>query len=142
MLKAEDYVNKVGTSERTGAVIEPKVSVQWFLKMSELAKPALDVVMNDEVKFHPEKFKNTYKHWMENIRDWNISRQLWWGQQIPAYFYGEGQDDFVVAETMNEALTIAQEKSGNQNLTIENLKQDEDALDTWFSSWFWTMSGF
>lgn len=142
LLKAEDYVNKVGTSERTGAVIEPKVSVQWFLKMSEMAKPALDVVMNDEVKFHPEKFKNTYKHWMENIRDWNISRQLWWGQQIPAYFYGEGQDDFVVAETMDEALTLAQEKSGNQNLTVENLKQDEDALDTWFSSWLWPMSVF
>ena len=142
LLKAEDYVNKVGTSERTGAIIEPKVSVQWFLKMSELAKPALEVVMNDEVKFHPEKFKNTYKHWMENIRDWNISRQLWWGQQIPAYFYGEGQDDFVVAETMNEALALAQEKSGNQNLTVENLKQDEDALDTWFSSWLWPMSVF
>lgn len=142
LLKAEDYVNKVGTSERTGAVIEPKVSVQWFLKMSEMAKPALEVVMNDEVKFHPEKFKNTYKHWMENIRDWNISRQLWWGQQIPAYFYGEGQDDFVVAETMDEALTLAQEKSGNQDLTVENLKQDEDALDTWFSSWLWPMSVF
>lgn len=142
LLKAEDYVNKVGTSERTGAVIEPKVSVQWFLKMSEMAKPALDVVMNDEVKFHPEKFKNTYKHWMENIRDWNISRQLWWGQQIPAYFYGEGQDDFVVAETIEEALTLAQQKSGNQNLTLENLKQDEDALDTWFSSWLWPMSVF
>lgn len=142
LLKAEDYVNKVGTSERTGAVIEPKVSVQWFLKMSEMAKPALDVVMNDEVKFHPEKFKNTYKHWMENIRDWNISRQLWWGQQIPAFFYGEGQDDFVVAETIEEALTLAQQKSGNQNLTLENLKQDEDALDTWFSSWLWPMSVF
>ena len=142
LLKAEDYVNKVGTSERTGAVIEPKVSVQWFLKMSEMAKPALDVVMNDEVKFHPEKFKNTYKHWMENIRDWNISRQLWWGQQIPAYFYGEGQDNFVVAETIEEALTLAQQKSGNQNLTLENLKQDEDALDTWFSSWLWPMSVF
>lgn len=142
LLKAEDYVNKVGTSERTGAVIEPKVSVQWFLKMSEMAKPALDVVMNDEVKFHPEKFKNTYKHWMENIRDWNISRQLWWGQQIPAFFYGEGQDDFVVAETIEEALTLAQQKSVNQNLTLENLKQDEDALDTWFSSWLWPMSVF
>lgn len=142
LLKAEDYVNKVGTSERTGAVIEPKVSVQWFLKMSEMAKPALDVVIHDEVKFHPEKFKNTYKHWMENIRDWNISRQLWWGQQIPAFFYGEGQDDFVVAETIEEALTLAQQKSGNQNLTLENLKQDEDALDTWFSSWLWPMSVF
>ena len=142
LLKAEDYANKVGTSERTGAVIEPKVSVQWFLKMENLAKPALDVVMNDEVKFHPEKFKNTYKHWMENIRDWNISRQLWWGQQIPAYFYGEGQDDFVVAENIEEALILAKEKSQISNLEISNLRQDEDALDTWFSSWLWPISVF
>ena len=142
LLKAEDYVNKVGTSERTGAVIEPKVSVQWFLKMSEMAKPALEVVMNDEVKFHPEKFKNTYKHWMENIRDWNISRQLWWGQQIPAFFYGDGQDDFVVAETIEEALILAKEKSQILDLQISDLKQDEDALDTWFSSWLWPMSVF
>ncbi|MBV8328610.1 valine--tRNA ligase [Chryseobacterium sp.] len=142
LLKAEDYVNKVGTSERTGAVIEPKVSVQWFLKMSEIAKPALDVVMEDEVKFYPEKFKNTYKYWMENIRDWNISRQLWWGQQIPAYYYGEGENDFVVAETGEEALELAKQKTGNQALTADNLKQDEDALDTWFSSWLWPMSVF
>lgn len=142
LLKAEDYVNKVGTSERTGAVIEPKVSVQWFLKMSEIAKPALDVVMDDEVKFYPEKFKNTYKHWMENIRDWNISRQLWWGQQIPAYYYGEGENDFVVAETKEEALELAKQKTGNSDLTAENLKQDDDALDTWFSSWLWPMSVF
>lgn len=142
LLKAEDYVNKVGTSERTGAVIEPKVSVQWFLKMSELGRPALDVVMNDEIKFHPEKFKNTYKHWMENIRDWNISRQLWWGQQIPAYFYGDGEKDFVVAETIEEALVLAKQKSNNLELTVENLKQDEDALDTWFSSWLWPISVF
>ena len=142
LLKAEDYVNKVGTSERTGAVIEPKVSVQWFLKMSEIAKPALDVVMNDEVKFHPEKFKNTYRHWMENIRDWNISRQLWWGQQIPAYYYGDGENDFVVAENIEEALALAKEKTNNQQLTTDNLKQDEDALDTWFSSWLWPMSVF
>ena len=142
LLKAEDYVNKVGTSERTGAVIEPKVSVQWFLKMAELGKPALDVVMNDEVKFHPEKFKNTYKHWMENIRDWNISRQLWWGQQIPAYFYGTGENDFVVAENIDEALKLAREKTRNPNLETRNLKQDEDALDTWFSSWLWPMSVF
>ncbi|WP_332027884.1 valine--tRNA ligase [Kaistella sp.] len=142
LLKAEDYVNKVGTSERTGAVIEPKVSVQWFLKMSEIAKPALDVVMNDEIKFHPEKFKNTYKHWMENIRDWNISRQLWWGQQIPAYFYGEGENDFVVAETIDEALELAKQKSQISDLKISNLKQDEDALDTWFSSWLWPISVF
>ena len=142
LLKAEDYVNKVGTSERTGAVIEPKVSVQWFLKMSELGKPALDVVMNDEIKFHPEKFKNTYKHWMENIRDWNISRQLWWGQQIPAYFYGDGENDFVVAETIEEALVLAKQKTNNDQLTTDNLKQDEDALDTWFSSWLWPISVF
>lgn len=142
LLKAEDYVNKIGTSERTGAVIEPKISVQWFLKMSEIAKPALDVVMDDEVKFYPEKFKNIYKHWMENIRDWNISRQLWWGQQIPAYYYGSGDEDFVVAETKEEALDLAKEKTGNQQLTIDNLKQDQDALDTWFSSWLWPMSVF
>ena len=110
--------------------------------MSEMAKPALDVVMNDEVKFHPEKFKNTYKHWMDNIRDWNISRQLWWGQQIPAFFYGDGQDDFVVAETIEEALILAKEKSQISNLQISDLKQDEDALDTWFSSWLWPMSVF
>lgn len=142
LVKAEDYVNKVGTSERTGAVIEPKISQQWFLKMSEIAKPALDVVMNDEVKFHPEKFKNTYRHWMENIRDWNISRQLWWGQQIPAYYYGEGSEDFVVAENIEEALVLAKEKTNNPQLTTDNLKQDEDALDTWFSSWLWPMSVF
>ena len=142
LLKAEDYVNKVGTSERTGAVIEPKISVQWFLKMEDLAKPALEVVMNDEIKFHPEKFKNTYKHWMENIRDWNISRQLWWGQQIPAFYFGEGEDDFVVAETIDEALILAKEKSHNPELSIENLKQDSDALDTWFSSWLWPISVF
>lgn len=142
LLKAEDYVNKVGTSERTGAVIEPKVSVQWFLKMADIAKPALDVVMNDEVIFHPEKFKNTYKHWMENIRDWNISRQLWWGQQIPAFYYGDGENDFVVAETVEEALDLAKEKSQNSSLQISSLRQDEDALDTWFSSWLWPMSVF
>ncbi len=142
LLQAEDYVNKVGTSERTGAVIEPKVSVQWFLKMSEIAKPALDVVMNDEIKFHPEKFKNTYKHWMENIRDWNISRQLWWGQQIPAYYYGDGENDFVVAESIEEAVELAKVKTSNQQITAGDLKQDEDALDTWFSSWLWPMSVF
>ncbi|MGE6398080.1 valine--tRNA ligase [Chryseobacterium scophthalmum] len=142
LLKAEDYVNKVGTSERTGAVIEPKVSVQWFLKMSEIGKPALDVVMDDEVKFYPEKFKNTYKHWMENIRDWNISRQLWWGQQIPAFYYGDGENDFVVAETIEDALALAKEKTRNPELETLNLRQDEDALDTWFSSWLWPMSVF
>ncbi|MFL1604552.1 valine--tRNA ligase [Riemerella anatipestifer] len=142
LAKAEDYVNKVGTSERTGAVIEPKISQQWFLKMSEIAKPALEVVMNDEIKFYPDKFKNTYKYWMENIRDWNISRQLWWGQQIPAYYYGEGETDFVVAENAEKALELAKEKSQNPNLSLADLKQDEDALDTWFSSWLWPMSVF
>ncbi|MRM94721.1 valine--tRNA ligase [Riemerella anatipestifer] len=142
LAKAEDYVNKVGTSERTGAVIEPKISQQWFLKMSEIAKPALEVVMNDEIKFYPDKFKNTYKYWMENIRDWNISRQLWWGQQIPAYYYGESENDFVVAENAEKALELAREKSQNPNLGLADLKQDEDALDTWFSSWLWPMSVF
>ena len=146
MLKSEDYVNKVGTSERTGAVIEPKISEQWFLKVSDMAKPALDVVMNDEVKFYPEKFKNTYRHWMENIRDWNISRKLWWGQQIPAYYYGDGENDFVVAETKEDALVLANEKlskaGDSRALTAEDLKQDENALDTWFSSWLWPISVF
>jgi len=141
LLKAEDYVNKVGTSERTGAVIEPKVSVQWFLKMSEIAKPALDVVMDDKVKFYPEKFKNTYKHWMENIRDWNISRQLWWGQQIPAFYYGDGENDFVVAEDKYQALVVLEEQKGII-ANLDDLRQDEDALDTWFSSWLWPMSVF
>ncbi len=142
LLKAEDYVNKVGTSERTGAVIEPKISVQWFLKMSELAKPALDVVMDDTIKFHPEKFKNTYRHWMENVHDWNISRQLWWGQQIPAFYYGTGENDFVVAENIEYAVKLAQDKTSNFQLQASDLKQDEDALDTWFSSWLWPMSVF
>lgn len=142
LLKAEEYANKVGTSERTGAVIEPKLSVQWFLKMAELSQPALDVVLENDVKFYPEKFKNTYRHWMENIRDWNISRQLWWGQQIPAYYFGEGEEDFVVAETLEEALKLAQEKSGNPQMKSEDLQQDQDALDTWFSSWLWPISVF
>lgn len=142
LLKAEDYVNKVGTSERTGAVIEPKISVQWFLKMSEMSKPALDVVMDDTIKFHPEKFKNTYRHWMENVHDWNISRQLWWGQQIPAFYYGIGENDFVVAENIDDAVKLAQEKTSNFQLQASDLKQDEDALDTWFSSWLWPISVF
>lgn len=142
LLKAEDYVNKVGTSERTGAVIEPKISVQWFLKMSEMSKPALDVVMDDTIKFHPEKFKNTYRHWMENVHDWNVSRQLWWGQQIPAFYYGTGENDFVVAENIDDAVKLAQEKTSNFQLQASDLKQDEDALDTWFSSWLWPLSVF
>lgn len=140
MDKIEDYVNKVGRSERTNSVIEPKLSLQWFLKMEDLAKPALDAVMNDEVNLHPAKFKNTYRHWMENCRDWNISRQLWWGQQIPAYYLNDGT--YVVANNIDEALTIAKEKTGNNNLTAADLRQDEDVLDTWFSSWLWPISVF
>ncbi len=140
--KVEPYANKVGTSERTNAVIEPKISVQWFMKMKDLAGPALDVVMSDEVKLYPNKFKNTYKHWMQNVHDWNISRQLWWGQQIPAYFYGSGLEDFVVAEDPKKALIEAQKKTDNPNLTAQDLKQDPDVLDTWFSSWLWPISVF
>ena len=141
--KVEMHLNKVGTSERTKAVIEPRLSDQWFLKMEDLVKPALKAVLVDEeIKFYPKRFDNTYKHWLENIQDWNISRQLWWGQQIPAYFYGEGKEDFVVAETKEEALQLAQQKTNNTALTAENLRQDADALDTWFSSWLWPMSVF
>ncbi len=142
LIKTEDHTNKVGTSERTGAVIEPKLSDQWFLKMKNLAQPALDAVLEGEVNLVPEKFVNTYRHWMENVRDWNISRQLLWGQQIPAYFYGDGKEDFVVAETAEAALEKAREKTSNLNLKAEDLVQDKDALDTWFSSWLWPMSVF
>lgn len=138
--KEEDHINKVGTSERTGAVIEPKISVQWFMKMKDFATPALEVVMNNELKLYPERYKNTYKHWLEDVHDWNISRQLWWGHRIPAYYYGEGKDEFVVAETREEALILAQKK--NPTLTLEDLKQEEDVLDTWFSSWLWPISVF
>ena len=140
--KIEDYVNKVGTSERTKAVIEPKLSDQWFLKMKDISKPALESVLNKDVNLVPEKFINTYRHWMENVRDWNISRQLWWGHQIPAYYYGDGAEDVAVAETKEEALAIAREKSGNAGLTAEDLRQDPDVLDTWFSSWLWPISVF
>ncbi|MCW5519309.1 valine--tRNA ligase [Aureitalea sp. L0-47] len=140
--KIEQYVNKVGTSERTKAVIEPKLSDQWFLNMKDISKPALDAVLNKDVNLVPEKFINTYRHWMENVRDWNISRQLWWGHQIPAYYFGDGEDDFVVAETREEALALAKDRSGNIDLTIEDLKQDPDVLDTWFSSWLWPISVF
>ena len=140
MEKVEDYDNKVGYSERTDVPIEPKLSMQWFLKMTDLAKPALDAVMNDDIKLHPAKFKNTYRHWMENVKDWCISRQLWWGHRIPAYFLPEG--GYVVASTVEEALKLAQEKTGNQSLTAEDLRQDSDCLDTWFSSWLWPMSVF
>lgn len=143
LVKTEQHINKIGTSERTKAVIEPRLSDQWFLSMEDLAKPAIKSVLEDEdIKLFPKKFENTYRHWMENIRDWNISRQLWWGQQIPAYYFGDGQDDFVVAETKEEALDMAREKSGNSGLTLDDLKQDADALDTWFSSWIWPISVF
>ncbi len=138
--KVEPYTNKVGCSERTGAPIEPKLSMQWFLQMEELAKPALTAVMDDVVKLVPAKFKNTYKHWMENVKDWCISRQLWWGQQIPAYYLPKG--GYVVAETEEEALELAKQKSGDSNLTISDLRRDEDVLDTWFSSWLWPISVF
>jgi len=142
LVKVEDYKNKVGTSERTGAIIEPKISAQWFLKMKDLAQPALEAVMTDEVQLVPAKFKNTYRHWMENVRDWNISRQLWWGHQIPAWFFANGVNDFVVAKTAAEALPLAVEKSGNKNLKITDLRQEADVLDTWFSSWLWPISVF
>ena len=138
--KVEAYDNKVGFSERTNAPIEPKLSMQWFLKMEHLAAIALPPVMNDEIKFYPPKFKNTYRHWMENIKDWCISRQLWWGHRIPAYFLPEG--GYVVAETAEKALEMAKEKSGNAALTLADLRQDEDVLDTWFSSWLWPISLF
>ena len=143
LLKTENYLTKVGTSERTKAVIEPRLSDQWFLKMEELAKPAIKAVLETgEVKLFPKKFENTYRHWMENIRDWNISRQLWWGQQIPAFYFGDGKDDFVVAETIEEALTLSRKRTNNDNLQISDLRQDTDAMDTWFSSWLWPMSVF
>ena len=143
LTKVEPYVNKVGTSERTKAIIEPRLSDQWFLKMENLAKPAISAVLETrEVNFFPRKFENTYRHWMENIRDWNISRQLWWGQRIPAYYYGDGENDFVVAESREDALVKARDKSGNNSLAVEDLKQDEDVLDTWFSSWLWPISVF
>lgn len=138
--KTEAYTNKVGYSERTNVVIEPKLSMQWFLKMEHFADMALPPVMNDDLKFYPAKYKNTYRHWMENIKDWCISRQLWWGHRIPAYFLPEG--GYVVAVTPEEALAKAKEKTGNAALTIDDLRQDEDCLDTWFSSWLWPISLF
>ncbi|TAF71760.1 MAG: valine--tRNA ligase [Flavobacterium sp.] len=143
LAKTEIHLNKVGTSERTKAVIEPRLSDQWFLKMDDLVKPAIKSVLEDgDIKLHPSRFNNTYAHWLNNIRDWNISRQLWWGQQIPAYFYGDGKEDFVVAENIEEALALAKEKTSNSSLLTSDLRQDPDALDTWFSSWLWPMSVF
>jgi len=142
LVKVEQHLHKVGTSERTKEVIEPKISAQWFLKMDTIVEPALKAVLKDEeIKFFPKHYNNTYRHWLENIRDWNISRQLWWGHQIPAYFYGDGENDFVVATNIDEAVKIASEKLGKE-LTANDLKQDPDALDTWFSSWLWPISVF
>ena len=143
LIKKENHTNKVGTSERTKAIIEPRLSDQWFLKMDDLVKPAITAVLEtDEVALIPKKFKNTYRHWMENIRDWNISRQLWWGHQIPAYYYGPDKNDFVVATDVQQALALAKEKTANPALTLSDLRQDPDVLDTWFSSWLWPISVF
>ena len=140
LVRVEDYVNKIGRSERTNSVIEPKLSLQWFLSMGQISKPALDAIMDDTIRIYPDKFKNVYRHWMENVHDWCISRQLWWGHRIPAFYYGNGE--FVVAETIEEALTIARAASGNESLTASDLRQDEDVLDTWFSSWLWPLTAF
>ena len=140
LIKTKNHLNKVGKSERTRCIIEPKLSEQWFLKMEKISKPALKAVMNDDIQLFPKKFKNTYKNWMENIRDWNISRQLWWGHQIPVYYYGENKSDFVVAESKDLALIEVIKKTGNSNLTLDSLVQEEDVLDTWFSSWIWPIS--
>lgn len=140
LVKVEDYVNKVGFSERTNEVIEPKLSLQWFMKMTEMAKPALELVMDDTIQFYPKKFKNTYRHWMENVKDWCISRQLWWGQRIPVYYLPNRE--MIVAKSAEEALVLAKAKFDLPDLKLEDLKQDEDVLDTWFSSWLWPMSVF
>ncbi|MFN5147920.1 MAG: valine--tRNA ligase [Flavobacteriia bacterium] len=141
LVKTEDHINKIGFSERTNAVIEPRLSLQWFVSMKEISQPALDNVMNGNIKFHPDKFKNTYKHWMENVKDWCISRQLWWGHRIPAWFYGEGAEDYVVSKTVEEAIELATQKTG-RTISAAELRQDEDVLDTWFSSWLWPISVF
>ena len=143
LAKTETHLNKVGTSERTKAVIEPRLSDQWFLSMEDIVKPAIKAVLeSDQIKLYPNRFNNTYAHWLNNIRDWNISRQLWWGQQIPAYYFGDGKEDFVVAESIEKALELAKEKTRNPQLETRDLRQDADALDTWFSSWLWPMAVF
>ena len=142
LLKKENHVHKVGTSERTGAVIEPRLSDQWFLKMEELAQPAIKAVKEDIVELLPAKFKSTYFHWMENVRDWNISRQLVWGQRIPAYYYGDGKEDFVVAGSVEEAVTLSRKRTNNNSIEATDLRQETDVLDTWFSSWLWPISVF
>ncbi len=141
LVKTEEISNSVGYSERTDVVIEPRLSLQWFLRMEELAKPALENVLNGEIRFHPEKFVHTYQHWMENIKDWCISRQLWWGHRIPAWYFGSGEHDYVIAVNEEEAATKATQKAGRP-VTLEELRQDEDVLDTWFSSWLWPISVF
>ncbi|MFB6306405.1 MAG: valine--tRNA ligase [Flavobacteriales bacterium] len=142
LVEEEDMINKVGYSERTNVIIEPKLSMQWFCSMKELAKPALQNVMNENIRFYPSKFKNSYKHWMENIKDWCISRQLWWGHRIPAYYYGEKEDEFVVANSKQEAIEKLKNKLGNVEVSENELTQDEDVLDTWFSSWIWPIAVF
>jgi len=141
LVEVEDHINKVGYSERTDVPIEPKLSLQWFVNMKELAEPALKAVMDGEIKFHPDNLKNTYRHWMENVQDWCISRQLWWGHRIPAWYFGKGEDDFVIAKTLEEAVKLASEKAG-KTIAKSDLKQDDDVLDTWFSSWLWPISSF
>ena len=142
LVEENDFTTRIGRSERTNSVVEPKLSLQWFIKMKDISRRAHSAVMDDEIKLYPSKFKNTYNHWMENVRDWCISRQLWWGQRIPAYFYGEGDNDFVVAENITDALYMAKEKSGKSDLKESDLKQDEDVLDTWASSWLFPIEVF
>jgi valyl-tRNA synthetase len=142
LVDTEEISNKIGYSERTDAIIEPRLSLQWFCKMDELAQPAQENVMNDNIQFHPSKFKNEYNHWMENIRDWCISRQLWWGQRIPAWYFGDGKDEYVIAKTEDKALEKAREKANDSSLSNDDLKQEEDVLDTWFSSWLWPITVF
>jgi len=141
LVKEEEFITRIGRSERTNTVVEPKLSLQWFVKMKEISTKAYKAVEEDEIKLHPAKFKNTYRHWMENVRDWCVSRQLWWGHRIPAYYYGSGEDDFVVAETVSEAITMGSKKCG-RTLTEKDLRQDSDVLDTWASSWLWPMEVF